>query len=191
MKKFGVGLCLVVLASLFAAPAGATLIGDEVFVSYTSPGDNKDLGPESVIVEAGDGDLVSFLVFSDNDFIRVNVEESSIIIAFEDFDITSGIFFGGPITVSIVDLDWVGVPGIITGVSFVNNGITSLATNPVSFTNNPTGSDVFVDLSGSDWENGDTLTINLETTHDIPEPTTMALLATGAAGLIAKRRRVV
>ncbi len=191
MNHLGIGLCLVVMASLCAVPASATLIGDEVRVTFDAPSDGLSVGPTSINpVQAGDGDVLD-LVINFGHIMRVNVEESSILLTLlQGTAAGQGINFGNPVTMAFLDLDWIGTPGIITAVNIIDNTLSLNADLAVGFTNGATGSDINLTLSSSQWLVGQGLTLDIETTH-VPEPTTMALLATGAAGLIAKRRRVV
>jgi len=186
MKKLGVGLCLVVLASLCAAPASASLIGDEVMVSLELVGFSTD-GPFAVTVESGDGDAVLFgpTTIGPNR-LSVDIESESIIISNID---TNPLSLTSQRILSFTDLDWIGVIGSIVGIT-VDSDVAAIDNSDVSWNNGPDGSDVFLNITAI-WDVGATVVLNLETTHEVPEPTTMALLGMGAAGLIAKRQRVV
>ncbi|MCB9770723.1 MAG: PEP-CTERM sorting domain-containing protein [Candidatus Omnitrophica bacterium] len=183
MKHLAVGLCLVVLASLCAAPAGATLIGDTVTITESFNGvANVFNAPIDVMVGSG-FELEPWAGFN------IDIGSESIFMDYAG-EITqpSSVDYDGLVEIEFTDLDWVGHPGRIVNVSV---SFADWSINPtVTFTDDSVkvafATDTIIETSDAFVQ------VDLIVEHqEIPEPTTMALLGMGAAGLIAKRRRVV
>ncbi|MCA9413449.1 MAG: hypothetical protein KC944_19705, partial [Candidatus Omnitrophica bacterium] len=107
MKKFAVGLCLVVMASLCAAPVSATLIGDEVTVSIFFSGAVQD----SATGIAGTDDLSVVGFFSDELFTPT-FSDTTITILYSSLANTE--WLAGEFLI-FSGLDWGGL-GQLTGV---------------------------------------------------------------------------
>jgi len=97
---------------------------------------------------------------------------------------------------TLTDLDWVGIPEAITGVSLSTSGVstsmqgssdgTSLDLSDVTF-----GADfVSWNMSSTHWDVDSFATFTLQTTHaDVPEPSIFALMVLGLAVFGFSRKR--
>lgn len=176
----------ILAASVLLVPMGASasLIGDTVTSSFT--GGQIISSPGSAVVGSGAEFQIGFDFNNDNTvdpdevFIEVDVEDSSI-------TMTSIMSFPfGTDTLTVGDLDWVDTLGEIVDTSLAVTGVNGLDASDVSFTSNS----VSVVFANSNWMPGDFAAIDLVTTHAVvPEPTTLALLSLGLAGLGFARRR--
>jgi hypothetical protein len=137
--------------------------------------------------------------------VDINLSASQVSISFFLLPITSYSFptIGEDHFFTLTDLDWVGVPtGVITGLSLVSSNFFSTPTvsNVTDHGFQITVSrenDYYLDPNNPPFYSTLSATWDILTRHEenpttvIPEPTTMALLGAGAAGLIARRRRLV
>ena len=186
-------LIVAILYFAVALPSNATLIGDQVTTRLTSFGKVWLDNATGTIVDPG----VEFQVQTN----QGDVIKHDITVDFNGSQITLTIKDAGgnsPIRVlydlhsfEFSDLQWVGMPnGVITDVVLVE-GTSTFEYDPWVLNVGDHGFDIAVRASNSYPANGImTATWDIKTRHkEIPEPTTMALLGMGAAGLIAKRRR--
>lgn len=178
MRRLVCLFSLVAVAIVFSAPAGATLIGDEVNARWQYPPGAFDEN-ETFTVGAGaettnwasSGGTLDFGVSS---------------IVFTPGSTAFGLVLGVIWTFSSLDFN---PQAVIASVAAITNW-SGWSNSFISFTNNS----ITVNFAnGITYGSVDrSLTLNITTRQtEIPEPTTMALLGAGAAGLIARRRRIV
>ena len=183
-------LLLSMIASA-ALNANATLIGDTVTAQLSNPANNDasfNLNLGSAIVGTG----VEFSgtntdVFGQIWDTLVDVDASSFTISWtERTRAGSGNIFDGNdfIRLTLSDLDWINGPGSITGVSLASAAVTLDRNTAINFTSDS----VIVDFSG--LYHGDSYTFDITTSHDVPEPTTLALMVLGLVGLGFRRRKL-
>ena len=164
-----------------AGAANANLIGDTVTVTNIFGG-QIFAGPQNVVVQQGVVELPGF-----GDLWDIDIGASSI-----HFDPFLGIVGpGAPLVADdeyhFEDLDWFGEPdGIIIDISVDQMGLSI----PVV----PTFDEHAIWIlfpQGTTFAAGAAVWIDIGTNHDVPEPTTLALFATGLAGLgfMMMRRR--
>lgn len=178
MKRFVCLIGVVAVAFLFSAPAGATLIGDEVNARWQYPPGAFDEN-ETFTVGAGaeTTDWVGTQGILDlgADYIQITLSVSH---------------WAAGIIWTFSDLDWAGEPMQIAAVTAIVDNWTGWNDSFISFTK-----DSITVTTGNIFQITDpdnSLRLNITTRQtEIPEPTTMALLGVGAAGLIARRRRIV
>ena len=158
----------------FSGSAQASLIGDTVSCAEIGAGGTFECDPLSaVVIDPGAEFVVGILPSPPGAGITVDIFDSSI---------TYTGNFSGSLAFTIIelsDLDWVGTSGIIVGAGLVVSGITGLDIADVSFTDDS----VTLDFIDTDWSDGDSATVTLETHHGVPEPGTLLIMGLGLAGL--------
>lgn len=186
----------IALAAATPADSAPTLLGDTVLIGrYVSWPGPFAYGPFSVVVQAGDADKTA--VSSGNN-LYVNVEADRVRI---DFGPSNGAGGGmpAPHEILIEDIDWVGdVDATIAGYSLVTN-IPTVTYAPYSNIATVTSSRVrvgadFVGFTINNLEFQGTEGYYVEillTSSSIPvsEPSMVALVAIGLAGIASERRR--
>jgi hypothetical protein len=187
-----------------AVPAEASLFGDTVYAEFTggsamvfSPGSSLGSSLGSAVVGEGWEFDVGFpagttITAGTTIMGTIDLDDSSIHITSTRSLLT---FISGsstadsslPDTLTLSDLDWVGTPGRIVGISLEAGDVTGLASKDISF-----GDDfVSVLIANTFWASGQSATINLEVVHGtVPESgSTLAMLGLVAAGLMGVHRR--
>jgi hypothetical protein len=173
--KVAIPAAACVLA-LLAAPAQATLIGDTVSVEYHFPDLGTIFESHLTVVQSGAADTVTFTTVGTVG--NVNVEDSSVEIAWAPVQFSSAAFNG----VVITDMDFI-PPTEIVGLNIVTD-LPGWNDSRASFT---------ADSIALNFENllafdGFSMSANLllKTT---PEPASMGLFALGIAGVALRARR--
>ena len=189
-RKLTLGLSAALLAISFGAPAKATLIGDTV----TFEGLGSVFGGQSGSALVGAG--VEFTLIENNARYDVDVDASGITITSQFSGNLESVSWGTSLGrgLRISSLDWVGDPlGVISGVQ-LSGTVSGLDLSDVTFS----AHEVLIPVSnqpprfaGFQMTSRSFVRIDLETAHsELPEPTTIALLGFGLAGLgLAARRR--
>jgi hypothetical protein len=180
------GLMLAVSVLAPSRAAEASLIGDLVTVQAFSPDLMTLLGTDNVTVQAGPVEIscpasplcAQYLVAGDS----INIEAMSIVLSFAPgLDFASGAFNG----LVFSSLNFSGAAPL-TGFLLAVNGLTNLDASDVSFT----PSSISINLrSVGGLSDGGSATLTLQTTTQVPEPGTVALMAIAFAGLARHRRR--
>ncbi len=183
LKIAGVAAVAVSAVMVAGSPAKASLLGDTVGCSIVPTPFWICTTPTAVVGAGVEFELE--LPSAPDDFgFFIDIGDASIRIASNE-DNAFGLGAGEVVTLS--DLDWVGTPGRIIGITnFVASLVTNLTVGDVTFTDNS----VTIDIDDSAfWDVGSFVSFDLVVEHRIPEPATLALLGLGLAGLGVGRRR--
>ena len=161
------------------------VIGDTVTLDWLFNGTPCGLcSSVDVLVEAGVGDVAS----PNTTVLDVNVEASSFFIDILTTGVAGGAFpddFNGLVVSS---LDWVDNPaGFIVDV-LLSTDIAGFDPSRISFD----GHSVSLNFASLAITTGEFINLDLITSHQVPEPGTLALLGIGLFGMgLARRRRKV
>ncbi len=179
---FGKLTKLLLLTTLMLPLAShASLIGDSIDVSFTSPegsGSANDVEVTSGIEFEGPG-----FGLIEGEFLDIT-SDSIIAAVIEPFDPGGAVY-------EFTSLDWVGETGQIVGVELTLDGVVGLESSDVTFGDDFVRVDVTDVDKASDVDRG-FATIRLITQHQstsVPEPTSLALLCGGFFGLGLMRRK--
>ena len=168
MKNFLTTLAAM-LVLLIAAPAHATLIGDTVSFEINLLGFN----PPDEVVEEGVVEIIDL----GGETINLDWEASSIQILF------TGTFVFASVDWIFGSLDWLDMPsGVIDDIVVTTTGTTA----PLSSFGDHS---VTLEFNNLVFLTGQTIDIQLITSHDVPELTTIAILGLGLAGLGFNRKQ--
>lgn len=172
---------------LIAHSAGATLIGTQIDVSYINESNPTGDISTSVIVEAGNADAFQFGLSGVFGF-TIDIEDSMISM------LCTGGYCNdtpdlGPVHYIFEGLDWGGL-GSLIDVSLDPASDCTLCLASVNLLN-PTSFEVVLDNNANPGP-GDTLIVNLESTH-VPEPSILALLSASfiAFGFARRKRKAL
>ena len=195
-QRIGIA-CSLAFGILAAAPASASLIGDEIDITFstTDPsGGTSPLTLNNVTVGAGieasaDFLLVLTLGLGNTELIDLDISSGGIGINFASDDYANG--STQPITnmrFLFGNLDWLPLPGVILDATFnetvLNFDVAVMTTAnsvQVDFTRSPGADPLDFGIEGG-------VGITLQTTH-IDEPAALGIFAFGLLGLALARRR--
>ena len=193
-KRLATGVVAAV-CGLGAGPLFATLIGDSVDLAIlldSANGNQVIAVAEDVIVVEGAPEAA----FGANGELILDVEASSVGLVVgpglnpDPFQFADAFPDGTPVDffgILYADLNWVNDPtGEIVGFLPIDTNIIGLDDSRVQFAPNA----VAVDLKGLEITVGSYFEVGLLTTHEeVPEPTTVALMALGLLGAFGSARR--
>lgn len=194
-QRIGIA-CALAVGLLAAAPTNASLIGDEVDITFSStdPTTNgiQTLSLNNVSVGAGIEASADFfgnleLVLGDVEPIDIDLSSATISIAFIETEYNSDSGFVTNMRFLFENLDWLPLPGAILDAT-VNETLIRFDVAVMT-----TANSVQVDLTRAAAADSQTtidgdVVINLQTTH-IDEPAALAVFSIGLLGLIVARRR--
>ena len=167
---------IVGLGSLiFASTTYASLIGDTVGCSLNALSGFTCSAPTAVV-----GTGLEFTV-GGGAFIDVDISASAIDLTFNVTGSLSGTI------INLTDLDFPLAPGFITSATLLGtNAITGFTQANLSTSSNS----IAIDLIGTDFTQGATASILLNTTQSVPEPAVSLLLTLGLFGFACRRHQL-
>ncbi len=181
MRLFRHLAALVWLSIGFAVSAQASLIGDTVSCAITPTPFWQCDTPTAVV---GAGHEFELFIPTSNDFgFNVDLDASSVTVSSNKQDVFG---LGASEFLTLSDLDWVGVNGVIVGITnFSTSAGTMMSISDVTFNEHA----VFIDMNNTSWTSGSFYSFDLATRHSVPEPTTLFLIGFGLAGIGCARKK--
>ena len=195
-QRVGTAVAFALGLLAIAMPASASLIGDEIDITFSSTDDTvngtQSLTLNNVLVGAGIEATADFLgdlqlIPGGAEPIDIDVSSGAISIAFVETEYSSNSGFLTNMRFLFENLDWLPLPGVILGAT-VNE--TLLRFDVAVMT---TANSVQVDLTRAAAADtlstiDGTILVDLQTTH-IDEPAALGIFAIGLLGLALTRRR--
>jgi len=173
MKKYL--LCFFGALALYTTTAQAAFIGESI--ECASDGFFTGCNPTNAVVGGGiEFDIETPIA---GYHWSLDIGENSVIFQ----DLSTGGSFGGHGQIFLTGFDF----NIITGIeNFFTDVSTGIAATDVSFTSDS----ITIDARSSNWQSLQLLSFDVVTsTSSVPEPTSMALLGLGVAGLGFSRKK--
>ena len=182
-KVLGLGLIMTAVFTNLGVnilPVHASLIDDTVDCDIVPNGVAWACDPTSALVTDPGSEFT--LTLFQNPFFDIDIDDSSITMTN-----LSSLNAGAGEFVTFSDLDWTNGPGEIIDFSLDVFGVIGLDQSDISFTANSVG----IDFNNTSWGLGDSIVVNLETTHTpTPEPSTiLSLLTIGGIALGASKKK--
>ena len=178
------GKLMVAVAAMVLFSAGmarqtqASLIGDTVTYQAFAGGNPFGGSLTDVVADS----FIEF-TFAETTILDVDISGSSITLTRPASE--SGVSFASGFNITLSGLDWFGEPsGIITGASVTSSDLL-FGTASVTFSDH----EVVIDIGSTGFDTLSFVTVELQTSHDVPEPATLAIFGLGLAGLGFMRRR--
>lgn len=173
-----------------ATASHASLLGQTVGCSASTSSSNAILdvtcSSATAVVQSPASEFnIRFPNLSSSDNWSIDIDESTILITLVNS--TDFSLIGSTVDILLTDLFWNGDPSaIISGFTLSTSRVSDFNTSHITAFDNA----ISLDLgSGAFWNVGSTAEITLLTSHDIPEPGTLAILGLGLAGLGCLRRK--
>ncbi|MDX1734124.1 MAG: PEP-CTERM sorting domain-containing protein, partial [Halioglobus sp.] len=168
----------VLMLSVFAATANATLIGDTVGCSITNFWDCDS--PTAVVGDPGAEFILADVISPGGPFVDFSVDIGANSIAINGIGSLITVNAPNSLILTLDDLDWVGMPAAeIIGIDNLVTTVSGIDLSDITFT----AHSVSIELGqgASSWVSGNSLSFDL--VKGVPSPATIALFGLGLAGI--------